>query len=704
MIVLRKLLFKIILPLLTLMLAPQNLFSLQVGSNTAPTRQASPDFVPTQNDNAMIGFASFENGFDLWDCATRCSFDALYPVSGTVDLHGGTLFLMEDLIFSDTTLFNTMGNLYGNQKTIRLASSITTLQSTATDVIPTFTSYLASATINSCDWSSSGSFVVLATNNQAGGTEVRVLGYDGINLTVKATLEIGRNAICVRWQPGTTNFALGLAAGTGDLRTYSFNIITNTITAVSSLDLTGNEQINGLSFSPGGGYLAVGRNSAAGGNQEEVWVYSISAGGTLTFVDSINFPSTDQNVGFNAVSWSPGSNYFAVGAADGGALSDLYIYFFNGTTITQTISIDTGENVRHVDWSPTGTFIAVTLTAGSTQRIRLYRHLIYNGTLTDQTTAYVGQTTDANSVAWKSDGTRLLAGMALSGGAAPIRLYDFNSTTTVLSLNSSLTFDAAVGDIRWNPNSTQFGVAAGTRFYVGGAYSNGFCFTVDQLNLELQNNLTLNAPLAIFNTCTVDGNSNIIDFQTTGSMVVQPNSTLLLKNVTLKNISGGQLRCLDNTATLSLDNVTFIFNGDYFFDTGAFHVLSNLSLSGTTSFVYRSTQQSTIRRNASLTCDYGITLSYAPTSNQRTGIAFSDNTGFLFLNGNTLYSTTTGLRLTKGNIVFDGKTTFRNDATSIPQGIAFGDGVSAANDVKIIMMPGAQISVAQGFVVNENLS
>jgi hypothetical protein len=685
-------------------LLPQLIFGTPIGSNTSPLRQNLASFPSNATDNAMIGFSVFENGFLLSDNATSCSFNALFPVCGKVDLHGGNLYLMQNLVFSNTTVINSMGNLYGNGKKIVLASSITTLQSTATDVLPTFTTYNASVTINSCDWSTSGSFALVVTNNFTGGQEILVLGYDGINLTKKASVEISANVICARWQPGQNNFVVGLAAAANNLKSYSFNPITNTITAVSSLSLSGNEQINALSFNPGGNYVAIGRNSVLTGNQSEVWVHSMASNGTLTQITSANFPNSDQNVQLNAASWSPGSNYFAIGTAPVTGSPSFYLYYFNGTTITQTLGLTTGFSVRGVDYSPSGTHIAVAFVGGTSQNIRVYKHQISNGTLTDQTTAYVGQTTDANSVMWKQDGTQLLAGMALNASAAPLRLYNFNSTTTVLSLNSTITFGAAVGDCAWNPNGTQFCVASGVNFYVGGAYSNGFCFTVDRLNLTLQNNLILSAPLALFNTCTIDGNNHTIDFQNTGSMVIQPFSNLVLRNVTLKDISAYQLRCFDNTASVSLDNVQFIFDGDYFFDVGAFHVLSNFSLSGTNSFVYRSTQQSTIRTNATFLCDYGTTLSYAPASNQRTGISFLDDTGTLAFRGATLYSTATGLRLTQGNVIIDGKTIFQSDATIIPEGIAFGDGINANNDAEIVMMPGAQLSVASGFVVNENLS
>ena len=49
-------------------------------------------------DNRLNGFAAFENGFSLENRVTTCTFDALFPVSGTVNINGGNLYLNQDVI------------------------------------------------------------------------------------------------------------------------------------------------------------------------------------------------------------------------------------------------------------------------------------------------------------------------------------------------------------------------------------------------------------------------------------------------------------------------------------------------------------------------------------------------------------------------------------------------------------------------------
>jgi hypothetical protein len=682
------------------------LHALAIGSNTAVSRQGNASFPFGATDNAMIGFAAFENGFGLADGTTSVSFDSLFPVSGTIDLEGGNLYLMQQMILTNTTRFSTMGSIYGNGKKLKLCPSITALRATSTDLQVTLTSYNMAAAVSGVDFSQSFSYVVAVSANNATGAEIRMLSFDGAGLTSTVPVtDAGRDAICCRWQPGKTNFAVGISSGVGSqLFSYAYNRSNGVLTQASSLNLPSGQSIDSVAFSPGGNYLAVGRSIASGGNKTEIFMYSVSTSGVLSVVLNQSLP-TDHSVSINAISWSPGGNYFAMGTAALAGSQDLFIYQFDGSTLTLTAAATTGFTSRGVDWSPSGTFIAVAFNGSTTNDLAIYTHTPSNGNLTLQTSANINQTTDVISVAWTGDGNRLLVGTSYAGGTGAMRQYSFNKTATTLSLVNSLSFNASVNSVRSLGANDQYVMGVGNYVYItGGSYTDGFTLTVDRLTLELTNDIILGTPMGFTNTCTILGNNNTISFDTTGTMIILPYANLLLKDVTLKNLSGTQLRCFDNTASLSFDNVKFIFDGDYFFNAGSFHVLTNFSLSGTNKFIYQSTGQSTIRTNATFLCDYGSTFSYAPTSNQRSGISLLDNTSTLILNNATLYSTSTGLRLTTGNLIIDGKITFQSDAKSIPEGIAFGDNTNAANDLKVVYMPGAKLSVASGYLLNENLS
>ncbi len=689
-----------------LFFAQKSLYSLAVGSNTTPSRQGFTIFPSGATDNAMIGYASFENGFKLADNGASCSFDGLFPVSGTIDLIGGNLYLMESLELSNTSKINTMGNLYGNGKTLKLPASITELRSTATDLMLTLTSYNMGTPVSGVDFSTSFSYAIGVANYNVSNPELCMFFFDGTKLTVTQFVNYGtnRDAITCRWQPGYTNFVVGINSGVGaQLYSYSYVRSSGLFTNVSTLNLPSGQSINAVCPSRGGNYVLVGRSTASGGNKTELFMYSMSPLGALSAVLNQAF-AVDHDVSKNALSWSPGGNYLVVGTTPIAGDTDLKLYNFNGTTLTDTISIRTGFTVRGVDWSPTGTFIAVAFTGSTTQNLMIYTHDISSGTLTPKTSANINQSTDVVSVSWTADGNRLLVGTSAAGGIAAMRQYTFDRTATTLSLVNSISFDAAINSVRALQSNDQYMFGVGNYVYISGSgYSDGFTLTADQLTIELSNDIILGTPVGFTRKCAIIGNNHAIDFDTTGTMIVLPQASLYLKDVTLRNFGGTQLRCLDNTATISLDNVRFIFNSPYFFDAGTLNITNNFDISGTNSFIYRSTASSIIYARSSWNFDVLSTLSYVPRSNNRQGIQLFDQSSSLVFNNATLYMTQTGLILTKGQFVLDGKVTISSDAASTAEGFVWGDGITSQNDLSVRMMSNAKIDLLSGFIVNRNI-
>jgi len=98
-------------------------FAADIGSDTAVTRYNSQQ---TVNDGDRIaGFASLQGGFKFFDSSVTGTFDSFFPVSGEVDLDGGTLILDRDLVFNDGASIKQLGNITGQNHCIKLAPSIT---------------------------------------------------------------------------------------------------------------------------------------------------------------------------------------------------------------------------------------------------------------------------------------------------------------------------------------------------------------------------------------------------------------------------------------------------------------------------------------------------------------------------------------------------------------------------------------------------
>ena len=103
------------------------IYALVKGSATVVSIEASPTFPSADNDNTMLGFGWFRHGFTLQDSLTTCSFDSVFPVSGSIVLNNGQLRLTEDLIFRNDTNFSSLGTVVGNGHILHLCPSISSL-------------------------------------------------------------------------------------------------------------------------------------------------------------------------------------------------------------------------------------------------------------------------------------------------------------------------------------------------------------------------------------------------------------------------------------------------------------------------------------------------------------------------------------------------------------------------------------------------
>ena len=159
---------------------------------------------------------------------------------------------------------------------------------------------------------------------------------------------------------------------------------------------------------------------------------------------------------------------------------------------------------------------------------------------------------------------------------------------------------------------------------------------------------------------------------------------------------------MDDSCTLSFYNTTWILDDNYSLTTGRFEVLSTFDIVGSNTFEYATRAQSIIQPDATLLLDMGTTLYYAPGSNNRDLLSMFDASSRLYMNGATLASTTTGLRLTNGTLIVDKKNFLRNDgAIALSQGISFGNG-SSVNDLSVGIIPGANFELLTGILDYQN--
>ena len=87
----------------------------------------SPVFPARDTNNTMLGFGYFQGGFTLQDATTSCTFDSVFPVSGFINMNGGTLYLRKDLVLEAPVTIIGLGKIVGNNHTITFCDSITSL-------------------------------------------------------------------------------------------------------------------------------------------------------------------------------------------------------------------------------------------------------------------------------------------------------------------------------------------------------------------------------------------------------------------------------------------------------------------------------------------------------------------------------------------------------------------------------------------------
>ncbi len=109
-------------------------FPIVVGSNTAVSVEPFFVFPAADSDNTMLGFGWFKNGFALEDSSTTCTFDTVYPVSGTINCNQGTLILLQDLHFQNPATLLNLGNIKANNHILDFSATITSFPSQAVDL------------------------------------------------------------------------------------------------------------------------------------------------------------------------------------------------------------------------------------------------------------------------------------------------------------------------------------------------------------------------------------------------------------------------------------------------------------------------------------------------------------------------------------------------------------------------------------------
>ncbi|MCB9493803.1 MAG: hypothetical protein H6679_06040 [Epsilonproteobacteria bacterium] len=234
------------------------------------------------------------------------------------------------------------------------------------------------------------------------------------------------------------------------------------------------------------------------------------------------------------------------------------------------------------------------------------------------------------------------------------------------------------------------------------------------LSFEDDLTIVMHGKVSLAHTWTVSaganviaGNNNILELSGIGKIFVDAGAQLHLKDVVIKGLSGQNIVCAQENSKVTFQNVAWIQDADFTFDKGSFDVYGLLDMYGSSVFAYQSKMTSTVHANAVMCLESNFTFSYDP-SRARKDLLHLDDGGTLHLKGATLHTTITGMKLTKGNFVIDGKSNLNVetrlhdvDHTAQEAKIEFGNNL-LADDLKCTIMVGAHLNLTNGELVYKN--
>jgi 6-phosphogluconolactonase (cycloisomerase 2 family) len=169
----------------------------------------------------------------------------------------------------------------------------------------------------------------------------------------------------------------------------------------------------------------------------------------------------------------------------------------------------------------------------------------------------------------------------------------------------------------------------------------------------------------------IDGCGHTLSIEDRAQIFVDTNVTLTLRNMTIKtgpkSLNNPAIQLASMGSKLTLDNVMFDLGADFKFLQGQIFIHDEVAVTGTSAFIYQSPVPSYITSGATWSFEYGTTFSVAPvtftdcpftvnnTYTNNNFIVLTDSSSALYLNSCSLKTTYTGLRLTKGMVLFDNR-------------------------------------------------
>jgi len=231
----------------------------------------------------------------------------------------------------------------------------------------------------------------------------------------------------------------------------------------------------------------------------------------------------------------------------------------------------------------------------------------------------------------------------------------------------------------------------------------------DDGSIDIRSRIDLRDTWTFSSSCIINGHGNTIDLSNNGEIVVAKGANLIFQDIKILGVSDSNIRCLDDDGVITLDDVTWVQDGNYTFTAGAFRVKNNTKMEGPHDFYYQTIMTTTLLKDSSWKFGPGFTFNYEPACESKDLIEFEDETSCLKFNNANMHVSSVGIGFKKGNIIARGECNFSSeileleDETIINEGIAIGSGV-VQDDCTCTISVGSILNFVQGAFIYNNIS
>jgi len=195
---------------------------------------------------------------------------------------------------------------------------------------------------------------------------------------------------------------------------------------------------------------------------------------------------------------------------------------------------------------------------------------------------------------------------------------------------------------------------ASNAYLTGGGKINGNGFA---LVLSCTFAIPENEILEITSDTIINGHGTTFYLEPHAQITIDNNVTLTLKNVRIKNTRNGSLDPMIDlsgpNSKLALMNCELALAGDYYVNNGHVYIHDDVIVSGTSSFVYKSEQESYIADSATWAFDKNTRFYYDPSVSDNSLIHLLTKTSAMYFDGSTLETGDMGIRLSMGSLYLD---------------------------------------------------